>query len=101
MCPSGRNSTRPRVNRRQILRWALVWSVTVEQAEFRDCGHTQRERNAMTTTVASTVHDEAVAIVREAVDQFLPIARVQRIDMDTQQWEALMREIREVVQHTV
>ncbi len=55
----------------------------------------------MTTTVASTVHDEAVAIVREAVDQFLPIARVQRIDMDTQQWEALMREIREVVQHTV
>ncbi len=52
----------------------------------------------MTTTVASTVHDEAVAIVREAVDQFLPIARVQRIDMDTQQWEALMREIREVVQ---
>lgn len=54
----------------------------------------------MTTLAASTVHDEAVAIVREAVDQFLPIARVQRIDLDTDQWERLMREIQEVVDHT-
>ncbi|WP_156887506.1 hypothetical protein [Propionicicella superfundia] len=53
----------------------------------------------MSTTTASTVHDEAVAIVREAVNEYLPIARVRRIDLDTKTWEDLMHEVRDVVEH--
>jgi hypothetical protein len=54
----------------------------------------------MTTSTVSSVHDEAVAIVREAVNEYLPIARVRRIDLDTKTWEDLMDEIREVVART-
>jgi SepF-like predicted cell division protein (DUF552 family) len=54
----------------------------------------------MTTELASSVHDEAIEIVREAVKEYLPIARVRRIELDTQTWEQVISEVRDVVAQT-
>lgn len=54
----------------------------------------------MSTQTAPTVRDEAVAIIREAVNEYLPIARVRRMELDTKTWEGLIDEVREVVDRT-
>lgn len=54
----------------------------------------------MSTLTATDVHDEAVALVREAVSAYLPVARARRGEMDTQTWSQVVNEVRDVVAHT-
>lgn len=49
------------------------------------------------TTRTRTVHDDAVDLVREAVSQYLPYARVRRCDLDNEGWAALLQEVRGVL----
>ena len=53
-----------------------------------------------TSTLSHDVHDEAVALVREAVQAYLPIARARRGAMDTDTWSQVVSEVREVVRHS-
>lgn len=53
-----------------------------------------------TSTLSNDVHDEAVALVREAVQAYLPIARAHRGGMDSDTWSQVVSEVREVVSHT-
>ncbi|ROR93116.1 hypothetical protein EDD28_2523 [Salana multivorans] len=54
----------------------------------------------MSTTTSTRTHDDAVALVREAVSQYLPYARAQRRDLDNESWLALMGEVLDVVART-
>lgn len=42
------------------------------------------------------VHDEALALVKEAVEEYLPVARARRTEMDRDSWAELMNEVRSV-----
>ncbi|PFG20143.1 hypothetical protein [Serinibacter salmoneus] len=54
-----------------------------------------------TATVPTTdVHDEAIALVREAVNAYLPVARARRGAMDTTTWTQVVNEVRDVVAAT-
>ncbi|WP_284249586.1 hypothetical protein [Litorihabitans aurantiacus] len=54
----------------------------------------------MTTLTISDVHDEALALVREAVTAYLPVARARRVEMDPQTWSLVINEVRDVVAKT-
>ncbi|TGO04290.1 hypothetical protein [Serinibacter arcticus] len=54
----------------------------------------------MSTLTIPDVHDEAIALVREAVTAYLPVARARRVEMDTQTWSLVVDEVRDVVAHT-
>lgn len=54
----------------------------------------------MSTLTITDVHDEAIALVREAVTAYLPVARARRVEMDPQTWSLVVNEVRDVVAHT-
>lgn len=54
----------------------------------------------MSTLTTTDVHDEAIALVREAVSAYLPVARAHRGEMDTQTWSMVVNEVRDVVAQT-
>lgn len=53
----------------------------------------------MSTVTTADVHDEALALVREAVSEYLPYARARRGELDQQSWSQLLAEVRDVVAH--
>ncbi|WP_180359725.1 hypothetical protein [Miniimonas arenae] len=46
------------------------------------------------------VHHEAVALLHEALEEYLPYARVRRSELDNATWEMLLHEARAVVART-
>lgn len=51
----------------------------------------------MSTLTAVNIHDDALELVREAVSQYLPYARVRRHDLDNEGWARLLDEVRDVL----
>ena len=54
----------------------------------------------MSTLTVTDVHDEAIALVREAVTAYLPVARARRVEMDPRTWSLVVNEVRDVVAQT-
>lgn len=53
----------------------------------------------MSTVTTVDVHDEALALVREAVTEYLPYARARRGELDVTTWSQVLAEVRDVVAH--